>query len=188
MNTFTVISGHFRAQEGIMSKFLGEIEPVHGRWIWPHSSMEPGDWFTVDQMLKDKGRVVNMAHVRGYQLGKRFSTGDDPDRPGFTRVVCNGDAEQFGAMSLGKTEINFPEAMKLIERCYGSSVKAHSMAWQQMPHDRPERTEYKQIEKPKSSTVMVTTNHCTVACEMKEDEIVLRYAPSGCTLHQWLTS
>ena len=74
------------AREG---RYFGELQPIHGQWIWPMKHMEEGDWFRVDHMLRDPEKLRRYVYVRGAQLGKSFSfKRDDPDAPGFSRVTC----------------------------------------------------------------------------------------------------
>lgn len=70
---------------------LGEVQPFRGRWTWPFAEMQEGEFFRVDQALRAKGAVANLAYVRGSKLGRRFSVTDDPEHVGFTRVVCTDE-------------------------------------------------------------------------------------------------
>lgn len=77
------------------NEFLGEVKPLYGRWHWPYTFMQPGDWFIVDQALRNGEAVRHHATVRAAQLGIILSTTvNDPEHPGFTRVTRRSHSDQ----------------------------------------------------------------------------------------------
>lgn len=70
-------------------RFLGVIEPEprSGRWIWPFTTMEVGDYFLVRHSQREPEGLRRMVYVRGTNLMKRFGfMKNDPDNPGMMRV------------------------------------------------------------------------------------------------------
>lgn len=75
-------------------KFLGEIQPIYGRWHWPFHTMQPGQYFIVDKVKRSGEQVRHHATVRAAQLGIPLSvTVNDPEHPGFTRVTYRDGSE-----------------------------------------------------------------------------------------------
>jgi hypothetical protein len=71
-----------------MGEYLGEVQPIYGRWHWPLKAMKEGDWFHVDHTLRSPEEVRHYVGVRAAQLGMRFSVASiDPERPGYCKVT-----------------------------------------------------------------------------------------------------
>lgn len=70
-----------------MGEFIGEVQPVYGRWTWPLRVMQPGDWFIVSKALRKPEEVRNLMSVRASQMGVRVSVTKHPkEYPGYTKV------------------------------------------------------------------------------------------------------
>lgn len=169
-----------------MNKYFGEIEPIYGKWVWPFKAMEGGDWFTVDQMLKDKGSLANYAYVQGHRMGKRFSVTEELGR---TKVMCLGEPEQKN--NKHRTEIDFQTVMGLIERCYGKSGERAAnqlMGWTMDEGFVQTLPGLTMIEVPPVKQVMVTTINTTALCEFFNNGLRITVVKPGMTLQEWLTS
>jgi hypothetical protein len=76
----------------LTGEFLGELEPVYGRWVWPFRRMKVGDWFKVRFDVRLPGDVRQLAGVRAAQLGIKIGvTTELPEHPDFTVVVRRPD-------------------------------------------------------------------------------------------------
>jgi len=71
-----------------MSRFIGEVKPIYGRWTFPYKVMEVGDYFIVNKTLRDPETLRAHAGIRAAQLGIWLSvTKHPPEHPGYTRVM-----------------------------------------------------------------------------------------------------
>lgn len=162
-------------------QFLGEITPVQGRWFWPFSEMKEGDWFIVDNQLRDHGRIMNFAHVTAHRLNRRFSV-TKTDK-GFTRVErVSGEVQAPKAPETTKV----PDAMALIRRCYGFSP--NTMMWTGLEVGQFDERIYPQLEKPKFDRVVCDavagTRYC-VGIKLLPDRVIMVGLPEGSTVSAW---
>lgn len=162
--------------------FLGEIEPIHGRWIWPFAQMEEGDWFTVDNQLRPHGKIMNFAHVTAHRLGKRFSVTQLDGC--YTKVECVGEPEAKPDVP-ETVEPKF--ALGLLRRCYDFDPSL--LHWTELDEGMVDEMEARQIEQPKFERMVVDLPAGMTRCAgitMLPDRVRLEALPAGMTLTKWL--
>lgn len=70
-----------------MGVSLGDVGPVHDRWIWPFARMEIGDWFHVAHDRRHPEKVRTLAYTAMKRLGFHAAvTANDRSRPGYCKV------------------------------------------------------------------------------------------------------
>lgn len=164
-------------------KFWDEIKPIYGRWVWPFAQMAEGDWFIVDQLLKPKGPLANLAHVRGYKLNKRFSV-VEADKPGFTMVECKGETKSADHVY---DLTSYGQMLKFISRFYG--IDGTQLQWTGQPIGWKDEIMALRLDEPKQveHVVQITAARVfTSGLKLEPDRIVFEVLPDGMTRSTWL--
>lgn len=131
-------------------QFLGEVKPLYGRWHWPYTFMQPGDWFIVDQALRNGEAVRQHATVRAAQLGIFLSTTvSDPKHPGFTRVTRRPleESKADGVLLI------YGKAGEKLRTWYGFNID--ELPFGQLYHGRKARVDVEQSQVPSVKRMMV---------------------------------
>jgi hypothetical protein len=141
--------------EKIESVFLGEVKPFAGRWTWPLSQMQPGEYFVVDHVRKHPEQVRAYVSMRAASLMKRFSVNaDDPEMPGYCRVTCvpldKERREPQGAV------MDYAKLHPKLAQWYGLELNA-AVPWGAFAAKQKAFVEAEQLELPPVPRVIVRT-------------------------------
>lgn len=164
-----------------MGNFLGEVRPQWGRWIWPLSQMEEGDWFLVDNALRNPEAVRNYVSVQAARLGKRFAVEKKPlEHPGFCRVTCGGRPE-----APRREQVDYQSIMAVLKRYY-PTAKIDNLKWTGLDMGECEERKAQCVEAPEyRDFVAVIPNDWTFTVELRDDGFAIERVEQGTTLSSW---
>jgi hypothetical protein len=162
-------------------RLLRIVEPIGGRWIWPFTQMEVGDYFLVSHEDRDPEKVRHMAAVRAAQLGKRFSTEKWCEKhPGFTKVVRRPD---IAPGSVEREEIDYGSLRDVVQRCYRLDI--NEMAWTLMDEGQRDARVAERLELPRQPVHCVRIDFATFIVELAPAGIVVQRVATNETLKGW---
>jgi hypothetical protein len=180
-------------------KYLGVLQPPeHGRWSWPFATMEPGQYFHVNNEDRPGERTRALAMLRGAQLSMKMSVmANDPDKEGYCRITYVDAADDPTARDL-----SYPAFAKLMMRCYGIAPYQLGFEFLQdrigerivirqygIPDPKDHQKEILmpivQVQKPRFESYALEDRVMSIAFELGEDEIAMTGLPKGMSHAGW---
>lgn len=163
-----------------MNRFLGEVKPVYGRWVWPFKHMEDGDWFLVSWEHRDPEALRNLVSVRAAQLGMKFAVEKRPiEHPGFTKVTRGGE---IGLRP--REQVDFETMAGIIQRYYATDPS--TLKWTILEEGEvEERMAQREGEPSQLVFITVIPDRWKFAVELLPDRIRMERIEMHDTLERW---
>lgn len=160
--------------------FHGEVKPIYGRWHWPLRVMQPGDWFIVDQALRNSEELRHVMGVRAAQLGIPLSiTKEDPDYPGFTKVT----RPEISESKRDGLVMQYGDAGAKLQAWYGFNIDA--LPFGELYHRQKARVNAVQVKEPSVSRMIVETWDSRLGLTFDERGFDVVQLAKHATLESW---
>lgn len=172
--------------KSVEGKDYGIVRPGwNGRWQWPLSIMEPGDYFHVAHDDKAPGNLRHLVSVRAAQLGANFSVRkDSPALAGHSLVICAPPKEVREALQGATSVIEYGTAKRKIAECY-AGIDLDKAPWGVIENWKEAFVEGRRIAEPMQPRYVFTMVNNTIGVELLSNGVRLMRLPNGATPKQW---